>query len=144
MNLKIKVIKEKMDRYNNYIRAIRWDKNIDQKNIGVDWLIKKMVGAYIDEELVGIGCIGKYYEGSKINGDLTVLVNPNHRKKGVEDRLLSYMLNYSKEELKIEKVKATMLKTDLPSVSQYERNDFDFVSFDDKSITFEKKLKKTR
>lgn len=142
MDVKIKLIEEKMDRYSNYIRAIRWDKKHDQENIGVEWLLKKMIGAYIKDELVAIGCIGKYYEDNKLKGDISIIMNPNHRKKGVEDKLLSYILKYSKEELKIEKVKATVLKSDMQSVSQYERNDFDFVSFDDRNITFEKKLKK--
>ena len=40
----------------------------------------------------------------------------------------------------VKKVKVDILKRNLASVSQIEKNNFDFVSFNDKIITFEKKL----
>lgn len=140
MNVEYKLITNKLDRYSSYLKALTWDtKNtysID-KNIGIDWLIQIMIGAYADNNLVGLGCIRTYYDDMKKYAYLSNIVDNNYRRKGIADRLLIEMLKYCKEQ-NIITVRVNILKNNLSSISQIEKNNFNFVSFDDKTITFEK------
>ena len=144
MEIQFKRIENRYDKYRSYVKSLSWDTNntysID-KDAGVEWLIQKMIGVYHEEELIALGCIKKYYniEKKKHYANLSSIVDFRFRRQGIADRLLKEMLEYCRE-LDVEIVKVDILKDNLPSVSQIEKNEFDFVKFDDKIITFEKKL----
>ena len=144
MEIQYRKIENSYDKYYSYLKSLTWDKDntyCKNKDAGIEWLIQKMIGAYNEDELIALGSIKKYYdvEKRKIYADLSSIVDFRFRRRGIADHLLKEMLEYCKE-LNVETVKVKIYKNNLPSVSQIEKNDFDFVSFDDKIITFEKKL----
>lgn len=144
MNVEYKLIENKFDKYKTYMLAIDWD--IDdtympvKERISIEWLLQKMIGVYVDNEVVGLGCIKPYYKDGILNAELSCIIKKEYRRMGFADKLLLHMLEYSKSKLDIKKVTVNILKTNIASISQIEKNEFDFVSFDDKIITFEKKL----
>lgn len=144
MNVEYKLIENKFDKYKTYMLAIDWD--IDdtympvKERISIEWLLQKMIGVYVDNEVVGLGCIKPYYKDGILNAELSSIIKKEYRRMGFADKLLLHMLEYSKSKLDIKKVTVNILKTNIASISQIEKNEFDFVSFDDKIITFEKKL----
>ena len=144
MNVEYKLIDDKYDKYDSYMTAINWDtKNTympSKEKICIEWLIQKMIGVYMNNEIIGLGCIKPYYKDGCLNAELSSIIKGEYRRRGLADKLLQCMLDYCKNNLNVEKVTVNILKTNLASISQIEKNSFDFVSFDDKIISFEKKL----
>ena len=144
INIQFKKIENRYDKYYSYMKALSWDTghtySFDNES-GIEWLMQKMIGAYNDNELVALGCIKINYDIEKNEkySELSSIVDYRYRRKGIADKLLKEMLEYCKE-LNVQKVRVNILKSNMPSVSQIEKNEFDFVSFDDDIITFEKKL----
>ena len=142
MDIKYKIIEKTLEKYDTYIKALYWDKDntycIDKNRIDGHWLVEVMIGVYDDKELVGLGSILPNYN-EKV-AYLSSIIKPDYRKKGLASNLLKEMLVYCKDELKIYNVRVNILKRNLTCIDHIEKQDFDFVSFDDKVITYEKKL----
>ena len=145
MQIIYKRIENKYDKYFSYQKALSWDtKNTysrEKEITGIDWLIQKMIGVYHEEELIALGCIKTEYDLDKKMkyAYLSSIVDFRFRRCGIANNLLKEMLIYCKE-LNVEKVIVNILKENSASISQIEKNDFNFVKFDDEIITFEKKL----
>lgn len=144
MNFEYKRIENIYDKYYSFIKSLMWDTKktykID-KAVGIDWITDKMVGVYNQTELIALGSIKTFYnlDEKKHYGYLSSIVDYTYRRQGIADHLLKEMLLYCKE-LGIDIVRVDVLKDNLASVSHIEKSEFDFVSFDDSIITFEKKL----
>jgi len=132
----------KIDRYNSFIHALSWDTkhtySIDD-NIGIEWLLQKMIGVYDDNSLIGLGSIRNYNLINERYATLAIIVKKNYRKQGIGDRLLKELLEYCKE-LDIELVRVNILKNNKNSLSNVEKNRFNYISIDNNIITYEKKL----
>ena len=129
MKVEYKKIEDKFDRYNIYNEALTWDTKktfqTDADEINILWLLNIFIGVYNNDELCA---------------EISYIVKPEYRKKGIGNNLIKYMLEYCKNDLNVKMVYVDILKTNKESVSQIEKNDFDFESFDDKIITFKRKL----
>ena len=144
MELRYSKIENIYDRYNSYLKALSWDINntySQDKEAGVEWLLQKMIGAYRETELVGLGSIRTYYdlEKKQMTADLASIVDYRFRRKGIADRLLREMLIYCKD-LNVEIVKVNILKDNKPSLLQIEKNNFEYVEINDDIVTYQKKL----
>ena len=144
MNIKYKIIEDKFDRYNIYSEALTWDTkntyNTNKEKNDLSWLLNTFIGVYNEEELVALGSIRKYFKNDTICANISYIVKPEYRKKGIGNNLIKYLLEYSKNDLDVKMVYVDILKNNKESVSQIEKNDFDFKSFNDKIISFQKKL----
>lgn len=144
MKVEYKKIDDKFDRYNIYNEALTWDTKktfqTDADEINILWLLNIFIGVYNNDELVALGSIRKYYNNDNVCAEISYIVKPEYRKKGIGNNLIKYMLEYCKNDLNVKMVYVDILKTNKESVSQIEKNDFDFESFDDKIITFKRKL----
>ena len=142
MSINYKIIYNSFDKYEIYSTVLKWDKKntycINKKEIDNTWMVEKMIAVYNNDELIGLGGILPNY--SLNYASLSSIIKPKYRKKGIATRLLKEMLNYTKNELGINIVRVNVLKKNLTCINHIEKNNFEFVSFNDKVITFEKKL----
>lgn len=144
MNIIYKKIENKTDKYNSYIKALTWDTkrtySLDD-NIGADWLLQRMIGAYDNDKLIALGCISRFYndEFKILVADLSLIVHKDYRNKGIADNLLRNMIAYCKE-LNIKQVNANILEKNKISINKAKKYDFNLVDKVDKVLIYEKKL----
>ena len=139
---RIEKIKGTINKYDIYKESLEWEK--DSKNIEIDcaqWIISDMFAAYIDDNFVSLGLINNHYGINDANSVLlSIRNNPKNTDNLIIDKLLKSMLEYSKEELNAKTAYIELLKSDANSIVKIENNDYDFVNFDDETITFKKIL----
>ena len=135
---KIEQIKGNLKKYDVYNKTLSWNK--ENKEDDIKWIIGDMLAAYNDDELEAMGIICNYYFLEDNSVILSIETNPNCEDKLVVAELLKSMLEFSKEKLNAKYAYIKLLKTKEDSIEQVENSDFDFVKFDEDTITFEKKL----
>lgn len=144
MNLSFEVIENSVEKYKIYMTSLKWDTDktysIYDNEYPMSWIFEKVVSVHLDDELVGIGGIKPCFENNEMYVELSSIVNPEYRRMGIADRLLNFMLEYTKNELNIPIAKVNILKSNIPSIKQIENNNFTFIYSTDNIITYEKKL----
>ena len=108
MGIEFKKIENAYDKYYSYLRAMEWDTTKPYNfadNVGVEWLILKMIGVYNQENLVALGCIRDYYDLDKKKkcANITTFVDYRYIEESIKTKLLSELLSYCKE-LEVEEI----------------------------------------
>lgn len=89
-------------------------------------------GYYLDEELCGVVSVKEENDEVDIH---RLIVHPTHFRKGIAQRLLNFLVSYSK----VGTIKVATGSKNTPAVRFYEKNGFEKV----KEITVNKKLSLT-
>ena len=139
---KIEKIKNTMKKYDIYSRSLEWENSQKEVEIDcVDWIICNMFCAYNDNELVSVGLVNNHYDPNDLNCALvTIRNNPNNQDELIINNLLKTMLEFSKNELNAKSIVFKTKKENLVVIDQIEKDNYDFIKFDDETITFKKKL----
>ena len=159
------------DYYELYSKAYSWDKNntcfFKKETPELLDLFSQHFALYEDNEFIGYG-IHNYHkditpnikmllsflthpenmtientsiiEPHKIS--LAYIINPKYRNLGYGKILVEYLINKAQEKTDYDLIEVVILKTNLSSISLIEKLDFEFKSFDEEEIVFQKQIKK--
>jgi len=148
--------------YISYLKAYRWDRYKlcfgGQLEPIKDVIIDDNYGLYLHHHLIGYGTImpieedlfwddpeaqwlknSIHLERGDHKAELSFVIHPSYQHKGYGKKLLNYMLNEASKNY--DTAIAWMYKKNTRSLSLVENSDFDFLSFSEDKIIFEKKLK---
>lgn len=148
--------------YIAYLRAYQWDHYKFCFPYGLepihDIIQDDNYGLYLNHHLIGYGTImsieeelmsyvpnAKWFKNSihlerdVHKAELSIIIHPKFQHSGYGKKLLNYMIEEASK--KYDSAIAWMYKTNKKSISLVENSDFDFLSFSENMIIFEKKLK---
>lgn len=147
-NIEFKELNENTEGiYCIYRQVHKWDKN-HTWCVGMDddeslmFLFNKIIGLYLNNELIGYGSITNYPTNMRSYVTLSCIIHPKYRNMGYGTLLLHKLLDVSIKSYDATYARVEILKSNIASITIVENGDFDFVNFNDKSIVFEKKLRK--
>lgn len=169
--IKIYPLNGKDDDYELYNKAYSWDKN-NTCFIGKDsreffGLFSQHFAMYKENEFIGYGT-HNYEIHIKPNiqvildyighpDDMTVedttvsepnkitlayIIKPEYRNLGYGKLLVDYLIKTAEKNTCYDFIEVSILKNNLASISLIEKFDFEFKSFDERKIIFQKQLKK--
>ena len=140
MNEKIEFINGIIQRYDAYSETLSWDKRIE-KNDSIEWMMGSMIGGYQDEKLKMMSIINNNYSDvDKKSVVISISKNPDFDDENFELKLLSFVLNFSKYELKAERVYVEILPSYENGINYLENNKYDIYNEKDDLKIYKKEL----
>ncbi len=148
--------------YVAYLKAYQWDRCKLCFSYGLesihDIIQDDNYGLYLNHRLIGYGTImpieeelfqyvpdarwlrnSIHLEKGVNKAELALVVHPKYQHSGYGKKFLNYMIEEASKNY--DSAIAWMYKTNRKSLSLFEKSDFDFLSFSEDKIIFEKKLK---
>lgn len=147
--------------YISYLKAYQWDKYKLCFPYGLepmrDIIQDNNYGLYLNHRLIGYGTImpieeelfknvpnAKWFKNSihlergVHKAELSFVIHPKYQHSGYGKKFLNYMVEEASKDY--DSAIAWIYKTNRKSLSLVEKSDFDFLSFNEDIIIFEKKL----
>ena len=149
--------------YATYLKAYQWDRYKLCFPCGLEPIESitedENYGLYLNHNLIGYGTIMvieeeklRYIPNEKWlknsihlecgvhKAELSLIIHPKYQHNGYGKKLLNYMIEEANKNY--DSVIAVIYKNNKKSLSLVEKSDFDFLSFSEDQIIFEKKLDK--